>query len=424
MIKNISKKRLWAFLALVLIASAAIGYFFLQKKDDRELEHVIGSEDGLVTISVSDASLPDGISANDIAVKKLKPEEYTEDMKAIKPLFIYRFGPDGTKFTKPVNFSIIVDADDLKRLPMLLHVSASTTTLVQNVKITKREDGELAMSGIIDHFSDVVGIDGFVSAEMPANLGRHPVGESFVVPVTVQVTERVDSRSGDAYWLMTSPPVWGSKGGLFLGEKFLDPVEAPNSPPAGSKMTWASKRIEQRFTCIKAGSGRVAFVGALTYDYELYLTGIWRPLNIYSYVELDEFGGYIISLGALVECFDPPAKPVSNEPTSTPSKPKVQDAVKKPEPKKEVEVILPEPDPDPVPDPVLTPKKPQSIDTGLSVPPPVNSVPPSVNNDICCLDPEGSIYERYYIPFDGNGCLPGHKIVPLDKNCANPLPPD
>ncbi len=53
--------------------------------------------------------------------------------------------------------------------------------------------------------------------------------------------------------------------------------------------------------------------------------------------------------------------------------------------------------------------------------PPSQSIetPPSL--DICCLNPSAPLGERYYIPFDGNGCLPGDLVVPLDNDCNNPL---
>lgn len=62
-------------------------------------------------------------------------------------------------------------------------------------------------------------------------------------------------------------------------------------------------------------------------------------------------------------------------------------------------VRTPMPDPTPAPDPA-----PQPRDGG-----------------ICCFNAKAPVGERYYIPFDGSGCLDGDQQVPLDKDCGNPL---
>lgn len=61
------------------------------------------------------------------------------------------------------------------------------------------------------------------------------------------------------------------------------------------------------------------------------------------------------------------------------------------------------------------------ITPSVSTPDPDTSSQSNQLLDICCYDSKAKLGERYYIPFDGSGCIEGHQQVPLDKDCGNPL---
>ncbi len=521
MSSSFSKKRTWT-IGLATLLIVGVGIFVWARQDTQERTHVIGSADGTATLTFSKSALPIGVSLKDISIVPMKSEEYPEEIKKLNPLIAYRMEPDGTEFIEPIAFSITFDAGNAKYLPLLMHVSGNTSTPIQNVQIKRQEGKKIVMTGTIQHFSLIFGVQGFIGMEMPESLGRYPVGTSFTAPVTFNVTDRIDASDGGAYWQLTGRPQF-EESGLFLASDILDPKEV-RKPNKETKLKPGAQTIEQNFTCVEPGFGTIVYTAPIFYDYEFYVTGLWRPLNILAGINPDYAGAYGIVDSTRVECYKIPDATVQElmglltfdadtfcdgrveingrlkhekitelefelknggqivsqtfDPTSgdfhvsvqvppgqtyrikitattksgdkifvsdpgftvplcpdyTPKTPKGTDGVKNPPPKTGDPVLIPLPDPSgSIP---LT--LPPLIDTGVTIPlspigdtnpkndtdtPDNASTPPAPTKplDICCLDPKANIGERYYIPFDGSGCLPGHEQVPLDKNCANPL---
>ncbi len=116
----------------------------------------VESDDGLVTLEIPAGALPPGVSAADLSVSRLAPEETSVTFKGESPIAAYALRPDGVQFAEPVRLTVTIP-DGLNVAPVVVLVVGERLEIVPVLEY--RLDGESGKGTVlaeIDHFSGLV----------------------------------------------------------------------------------------------------------------------------------------------------------------------------------------------------------------------------------------------------------------------------
>ena len=260
----------------------------------------VTSADDLASVGLPEGTLPDGVTAADISVTPIASERFFGTDANEGSFRVYRLEPDGTQFKRPVVFSatmlLELDDDGAFATPLVLLRSGrgddTDITTTADVRLELDPDaGTMTVLATIEHFSDVL-VDGsglFVTHVKPYE-STYKVGESYAFVLTVTTQER---RYG--YW--TEPGAAGEyknvtvsvgvgttfevNGGIeahrgrgqaeqrvrvkpFDGLPALTPTDV--SLPSDSPRAEIGYRLEQEYTCVRAGTGNIV-VGSIDINY-------------------------------------------------------------------------------------------------------------------------------------------------------------
>lgn len=146
------------------------------------------SADGVLTIEVPAGSVREGI---DLGIDVIDPAEVDglADATPIGPA--YRLRPTGLRFTDPLVASFRLPADPTGRLPLMIAVVAADGVVEAEIEGHSEflDDGDLAHRSTIDHFGDIVLLDGGLDfAFEPQQVAGLTPGDSFDATFSAGVT--------------------------------------------------------------------------------------------------------------------------------------------------------------------------------------------------------------------------------------------
>jgi hypothetical protein len=250
------KKRLLLGFCAILVLLLFLSF---PKKEQGDM---VISDDGLMTLKVQKDSLPEGISLQDLSIKKIQnPPD---------GLVGYKLEPDGLRFNKavPIEFQTGKIEGTETTVPILFHKEkAGVETL--NLTFAIREDGS-SISSNITHFSAVYYVEP-VKSPNDSNLSKsfykisrsHPesieayVGESYETGFTFRkIRDRVSFTHDDGTtttFQIFADSEWIS--GFYDEERAVPYIYSPieKLAPPYTQFTSSSYKVTQSFTCVERG---------------------------------------------------------------------------------------------------------------------------------------------------------------------------
>lgn len=173
-----------AVLATVLLLAAGCG-----SGDDEPTEAAgdagtVESDDGAVTLTVPDGSLPDGVAMSDLRVREARPEGEAPGVRRA-----YALEPTGTVFSEPVSLVARVPGDEAAGGLLFAHLgNGDVEGLVGTVR---EEDGVVTFEGTVDHFSVLVVQEPVYFNAVVKAPAEAEVGESAHIGVDVHPRSRL-----------------------------------------------------------------------------------------------------------------------------------------------------------------------------------------------------------------------------------------
>ncbi|MDO8558661.1 MAG: hypothetical protein Q7S09_05810 [bacterium] len=262
----------------ILLAVAAVLWLLFSRFNDGGLS--IASADGSATLYLPEGALPEDVSPADVSIAKEEVENFFVSGNGMpQKVTAYKLSPDGLELKKPATITLLSrslqQAKGAFAVPLMFHKSKDAVEVVADTSVALKEDGTLALSGRISHFSWILDSGGqypvFYASLEPYSVDV-AVGETVRVKVTVSHLVKDNfGNNGSPVFNVAPGTTWrvNSDG----KEHYLTEISNSFRPsrmdiPAGEfPQTQTEYVLEQDMTCAKQAHTTLIGRGGFLIEY-------------------------------------------------------------------------------------------------------------------------------------------------------------
>lgn len=255
--------------------------YFLFDGSSRDIGKVI-SDDGNVTLAIPKNVLPQGISTEDIRIKKLDYDAVPGKPSREDFIAAYEFQPDGLEFRKPIEVSFVLKNFAGASVPTVDIASKNQIAPLTNQRVKIDAGSKTAfLSGEISHFSQAILRKSFFAVQINGP-GDHFVGDTFDVEVIHSIEKRMYVSTDDQFITRTraligNPEVRGKIGAWVHAvpeaafpkiAEAVSPGSMDYFPPITAIPEGGELKTTAIFTCVKPGSVEFIYESTIAAEVE------------------------------------------------------------------------------------------------------------------------------------------------------------